>query len=172
MKKLLFALGLVSVLALPASAVSQTIGPRQYVVKNGVQISAAPMDGSGASMAFTLDTEKDGGGLGILNIFVEVVDANNSVTQVVMTCTSNPGDGLNYKNQSLNCASTGACTSYPITFVANSTAGQPLADASPKLWHWRMDIEGENKTTCTFTNTGGAAADLLTVTARSATKGS
>lgn len=70
----------------------------------------------------------------------------------------------------------GAFTSYDSSWVAGNSSGQPLNPAGSggqKEWPWRVDVENLRAVKCLVTPGGsGAAADLIYVDARLATKGS
>lgn len=139
-------------------------GPKNAVVNIGTLIDAQDM---GANRSFSQTQLSNMGAFGLLNVYLSLTDANNSVTNIRMTCTASlDGNTTDFTMQSCTVAS-GVCTSDNAAWDRN-----PSAVASPKRWVWRVDIEGLEDIECTFAPTGGAAADLLTVTGQLAVKGS
>lgn len=104
---------------------------------------------------------------GLTTLWICLTDADNSVTDLTMTCTGSPNDGTtDYTLQDCSTLVAGVCTSVNASWSKN-----PSAISSPKCWPWRVDTEGVAELECTFTPTGGAAADLLSVYATFAVKG-
>jgi hypothetical protein len=163
MKKLfaLFCLLSLFVVAVPADARFTN-----WTYKLGTLVNNLGLD---ASRSFSVAATAIQGA-GLLTLYISVTDANDSVTALGMTCTSSPDGGTtDYTIQDCTVAS-GACTSSNASWTKD-----PSGISSPKLWPWRVDIEGligdGSNIECTFTNTGGVAADKLTVIGYASVKG-
>jgi len=154
--------GLVLVAALAVlMATPAAAQERQANKKLGTLVDAVAMDA--ASSAVTV-AEEAAVGYGLLVLYISVTDANDSTTAVGMSCTATEGAAA-YTLQDCE-TSSGVATCYNLSWTHD-----PSGTTSPKLWTWRVDIEGLRGVVCTITDTGGAAADTLSVVANLATKG-
>lgn len=167
MKRLVYAFAAVLLLGAPARA---EVGPKQLVINlaNPV-IATTALDASSSSFSWTQPSNQ--GAFGLLMVYVQLTDADDSCTAITMSCTSartNMNSGNVYTLQSCTTAS-GVCTSSDSSWVKDAS-GNTSSDI--KRWVWRVDIEGLEDGTCTFTDTAGAAADSIRVDAAFATKGS
>lgn len=135
---------------------------KHKVVNMGVQIDALGLD---ASRAFELELSPDSS-WGVMVLYIQLLDANNSTTALNMSCTGSLDN--NTTDYTLHSCDTvlGTATCYNLTWTTD-----PSGVTSPKKHIWRVDIEGLQDIECTFTDTGGVAADKLTVTASLAIKG-
>lgn len=141
-------------------------GPLQSHIYLGERIAATTLDA--ASSSFTIGTTHRPSGLwGLMTVRITVTDADNSVTAITMICGgSSDGNSTSYTFQECAVAA-GVATCNNLSWVFN-----PTAVTSPKRWQWRVDIEGVEDVTCTFTDTGGVVADTIQVAVGLATKGS
>ena len=152
---------LATILAL-STAQAQSVGPRHATAQLGTLVSAASMN---ASSSFTVPTNVPLG-YGLMVLYITVLDANNTVTALNLSCTaSHDGNTTDYTLQDCTVVA-GVCTSNNASWTKN-----PSAITSPKIWPWRVDIESFKDLECTITNTGGEAADKLTIVGYVATKG-
>jgi hypothetical protein len=123
-----------------------------------------------ASRAFTFETVTQGGRgeiWGMMLVFISLTDANDSTTALNMVCSASDDDNTtDYTLQDCVSGGTGTYTCYNLTWTHD-----PSSTSSPKKWLWRVDIEGLEDVECTFTDTGGVAADKLTVDIAFAVKG-
>lgn len=155
---------LLGILLIASVALART-GPLNNYVRSGSEVlDAQTLD---AARTFRVSRDSGQGAWGLMSVFIQVTDANDSVTALTMTCSASiDGNTTDYALQDCVLAS-GAGTCYNLTWAHN-----PAATTSPKKWVWRVDIEGLEDVECVFTDTGGAAADLLDVSLSFATKGS
>lgn len=138
--------------------------PLRAYGRTKVQIDASALDAS--STSFSLTNLPTTGTWGLLMVYVSITDSDNSTTAINMSCTGSTDDNsTDYTLQDVAVAA-GVGTSTNLSWTKN-----PSAITSPKRWLWRVDIEGIEDIECTFTDTGGAAADSITVTTVLATKG-
>ena len=164
MRNLFLSIVTIAALFAPSVVMAQPIGPLNYVQRanNGNKLIDAQT--LAAARSFTLSPAWATMGYGLLVLYIAVTDANDSVTDVTLTCTASLDGGVtDHKLQSCDTAS-GACTSYNASWSKNPS--------SSENWTWRVDTEGFEYVECTFTPTGGAAADLITVYGGLAVKGS
>lgn len=125
--------------------------------RSAVVMTNVPLDGSGASLSFSVQTR----GYGILAVTLNH-SANTSSTDVGMTCTESPDGGVtNGVIQECQNAS-GNCTS--------NDARWTKAISGVKVWPWRVNVLGFRDVTCTLTSTGAAATDLISVQYHLSTK--
>lgn len=108
-------------------------------------------------------------GYDTLVLWVTVTDANNSETGVSVSCTGQmAGAGNAYRIP--------ACQWDATNLRYNCEAGplfwNPSDETSPKRQIFRYRTLGAPNATCTFSFTGGAAADAIDVTAFAAATGS
>lgn len=148
----------------PSLASAQALAPKNNYARYGAVISAATMD---ATRSFSIANIPNVGAWGLMNVYVNVTDANNSITALNMTCTASRDDNTTDYSLLACETSSGTSTCYVQLFTIN-----PAAISTPKKLLFRVDIEGLEDVECSFTTTGGAAADLLTVNIDFATKGS
>jgi hypothetical protein len=162
--KLILSLILSTLVAFPAHA---AVASRQAFASYGTVINAVALDTASESFAINMSNTPANGVWGLMTVWVSIADADNSTTAINMSCTGSP-DGGTTDFTLQDCASVvdGVCTSANASWTKN-----PAAITSPKRWPWRVDIEGIPEIECTFTDTGGAAADTITVTVTFATKG-
>lgn len=166
MKRLLLALPAYLFMLLAATSYGE-VGPKQLTIDIGNLIATTTLDA--ASTSFTVSQTPNSGGYGLLLVYVQVTDASNSVTALNLSCTtarSNINSGAAYTAQSCTTA-TGVCTSSNASWTKD-----PSGITSPKRWVWRVDVEGFEDITCTFTDTGGDSSDSIRVEGAWATKGS
>jgi hypothetical protein len=162
--KLILSLILATLIAFPANAAT---APRQAFASYGTVINAVALDTASESFAINMSNAPANGVWGLMLVWVDVVDADDSTTAVNMACTGSPNGGAkDFVPQECASVVDGLCTSENPSWRKN-----PSAMTSPKSWFWRVDIEGIPEIECTFTDTGGAAADTITVTVTFATKG-
>ena len=165
MKNLLLSFGLIIPILGSWSAVSADQGPKNLGMLPVATIAATAMDA--ASSTFEVENAKLAGVYGLLLVLVTVTDANDSTTAVTMTCTTSADNNSTDYTLQVCTTAAGACTSSNASWVKD-----PSAITSPKRWVWRVDVEGLEDYECTFTDTGGAAADTIAVSAYAAVKGS
>lgn len=153
---------LTTLMTLPAFG--QATGPRNAFADMGTLIDGANL--GAASNSFSTSSTNRPRGMGLVALYISLTDADNSVTALNMSCTGSNDDNVtDYTLQSCLTA-LGVCTSYNASWVRD-----PSLIASPKRWVWRVDVEGVSALQCTFTDTGGAAADLITIIGQYAVKG-
>lgn len=157
--------------ALAPAALAQE-GPRNVHVKTPKLIDGVRLD---TSPSFTIYNTQ---GYGLLTAYIHVVDANNTVTSVTMSCVGSEPIGAQgapaktYTLQTCYVGASGACSSYNSSWVAGASSGQPLATSGNKYWPWRVDIEGIGDIACTFVGAGTVeAADLIHVEGALSVKG-
>lgn len=122
-----------------------------------------------SSRSFEIERSSNTTGLGLLVVLVRFVDANSSVTQVGMTCTtSRDNNTTDHTIQACTTAS-GACTSND----ASWDKGDAVTGPGTANWVWRVDTEGFEDIECTLAADAGTAAaiDTVTVDYRECTKG-
>ena len=140
----------------------------QQKFSTGPAIVATALSAASTSFTQIFDAPSQQGIWGLMTAFICITDADNSTTAINMSCTGSPDRGTtDYTLQDCSSVTGGVCTSANASWTKN-----PAAIASPKCWPWRVDIEGLPEIECTFTDTGGAAADTIAVTVTFATKGS
>ena len=135
--------------------------------KNAYQRVGELIDDAGldTTPSFSMTNIPSSGTWGLMVVYVQVTDANDSVTALNMTCTGSiDNNTTDYTMQ--DCTVSGGTA----TCVDLSWTKDPSGIASPKRWPWRVDVEGFEDVECTFTNTGGVAADKLDVSVAMATK--
>lgn len=133
----------------------------------GTVINAVALDAASSSFSVNMDNPAVNGIWGLMVVWVSIADADNSTTDIHMVCTGSPDGGTtDYTLQDCDSITAGVCTSVGASWTKN-----PSAITSPKRWPWRVDIEGFPEVECVFTDTGGAAADSISVTVTFATKG-
>lgn len=158
---------LITLLVLLAIGPAFAAEPLRAYSKYGSPIDGVALDAASSSFAINASESPDRNGVwGLMVVWVTITDANDSTTAITMTCTGSHDRGAtDYTLQSITTA-TGVGTSANSSWVKD-----PSAITSPKKWPWRVDIEGFPEVECTFTDTGGAAADTIGVTVTFATKG-
>jgi len=159
-------LGLLAiVLLLPLSASTAT-GPLHLTIsydKPTEKIVNANL--GSASNSFTIATDR-AKGLGLITVWISLADANDSTTALNMSCAGQHTSGKwSYTLQSCSMAA-GICTSTNASWTKD-----PSGITSPKRFVWRVNSEGVPNLTCTLTDAGGAAADILHVSVTGSTKG-
>lgn len=160
MKKLLLALLFVIV---PSVAVGQ-IGPKNLITQLYAKLTAVTLDV--ASSTFTVTQTPNSGTYGLMNVYFSLVDADNSVTAITLTCSSSLNNNTTSYRWTDCTVAAGVATCVPLTFTVN-----PSGFAAPKNWQLRIDIEGLEDTSCVVTDTGGLVADTLSVSVGLAVKG-
>jgi len=154
--------------ALAFSILMATTGPAQLYQKLGSDGVVIPSTTFGGPQPPSFVVNRNAGNtMGLLMVYIEVTDADDSVTAITMNCAASPD--LNTTNWFLQtCTVSGATATcvMPLTFVTD-----PSGLTSPKRWMSRVDIEGVQSMKCVFTNTGGTAADSIRVLAALSTKG-
>ena len=100
------------------------------------------------------------GAYGLALIYVSITDANDSETGVSLDCTASEDENVtSYRIP--------ACVWDNTNLRYNCEAGplfwNPSDETSPKRQVFRVDFEGMVAFKCTFTFTGGAAADSIHV---------
>lgn len=122
--------------------------------------------GLDATRTFEINHDVEGEVWGVMVVYVQVTDADDSVDALTMSCsTSLDNNNTNYAIQSIT-ASAGVGTSTDASWVKDASS-----IASPKRWAWRVDIEGMADVRCSFSQAAGAAADKLDVSVSLAVKG-
>src|SRR3990167_2845643 len=122
-----------------------------------------------SSRSFEIERSSQTTSLGLLVVLVRFTDANSSVTQVGMTCTtSNDNNTTDHTIQACTTAN-GACDSDN----ASWDKGDAVTGPGTSNWAWRVDTEGYEDVECTFASDAGtpAAADVISVDYRECTKG-
>jgi len=152
--------------ALILAAALSVAGPMQKYASYGRVIDAATLDASSATFGVDISAPQSNGIWGLMTVWVCLTDANDSVTALNMSCTGSRDNGTTDHTLEDCTMASGVCTSNSASWTKSLAA-----ITSPKCWVWRVDVEGLPNAECTFTHTGGAAADLLTVFATFATKG-
>ncbi|OFW58400.1 MAG: hypothetical protein A2Y75_01445 [Candidatus Solincola sediminis] len=141
--------------------------PRQTYAFYGRVINAVALSTASSSFTVDLTAPTTNGIFGLMTVWVSIADADNSTTALNMSCTgSHDGGTTDYALQDCATLTNGVCTS-----VGASWTKDPSGITTPKRWPWRVDIEGFPEVECTFTDTGGAAADSITAYVTFATKG-
>ena len=157
MRSALYALALV-VLTGPALAAPVNINRHERRVLTN-QIASTSTLASARSFSVSMSDIGEGA-YGLASIFVQITDANNSETGVSMACTGSE-DGNTTDFRIPVCVWDAANTRY------NCEAGplfwNPSDETTPKKQVFRLDIEGLVSFECTFSFTGGAAADTISV---------
>ena len=155
---------LVALLAVPALGAGMD-GKRACVDLNKATEQVAGLDMQ-ASRSLSYDGANTSGGYDLLVLWIQLTDADSSITTFRTTCTvSRDGNTTDYTPQ-VDTVTSG---------VATQTDSGIFEKASPgtKSWPARMGIAGYPDFECTFSVAAGAGADvdLLTVHARLCTKG-
>jgi hypothetical protein len=137
------------------------LGPKNRIARQGALISAQTL---ASTRSFTLEQLADRGSYGLLVLHICTTDTDNSVSLITMTCTASDDDNTtDYTLQDVT-VTTGVCASVDASWTKNP-------GANTTCWPWRVDIEGFEDVECSFANTGGTAADTITVRASLAVKG-
>lgn len=160
MKKLIFALAVF--LAVPAMATQ----PLQKYARYGEVVALTAL--SAASSSFEIENIQHRGTWGLAVIYVNLLDADDGVSAINMTCTASTDDNTTDYMMPDCPVSAGTATCTQITWVFDPS-GHTSADN--KYWVWRVDIEGYEDFECTFTDTGGDGSDFIQVELAFATKG-
>lgn len=122
-----------------------------------------------STRSFEIERSSKTTGLGLLVVLIKLTDANSSITQVGMTCTTSlDNNTTDYTIQACT-TSSGACASSN----ASWDKGDAVTGPGTANWVWRVDTEGYEDIECTFAADAGsaAAADVITVSYRECTKG-
>ena len=141
-------------ITLAASVAMAQQGPMKHCGPADKVINALGMD---SSRAFEWEGTNSAGGWNVATLWIELTDANSSITRFDATCTvSHDNNTSDYTPQ--DCTAGATCTS------SGSGVWQKATPGTAK-WPWRVDITGFYDFECTFSvGTGsGAAADTLTV---------
>lgn len=136
---------------------------RNYVLITSPKINGLGLD---AARTFSITNTHQSGSWDLMIVYISLVDANDSTTALNLSCTASHDN--NTTDYTLQDCTTAAGVH---TCVNESWTKDPSGISSPKQWPWRVVISGFEDIECTFTDTGGAAADLLTVYIAFATKG-
>ena len=122
-----------------------------------------------STRSFEIERSSKTTGMGLLVILIRLTDANSSITQVGMTCTTSlDNNTTDYTIQACT-TSNGACDSDP----ASWDRGDAVTGPGTSNWAWRVDDEGFEDVECTFASDAGtpAAIDVISVSYRECTKG-
>lgn len=139
------------------------VGPTQAYISLGEKIPLTTLDAP--STSFTVD-RSSGGLFGLMMVFVEITDADNSVIGIAMACTAS--DDTNTTDWALQTCTVSGGTATCLDLAFNK---DPQLITSPKRWMNRIDIEGVQSVECTITDTGGTILDTIRVVVALATKG-
>lgn len=131
-------------------------------------ISASDMDAASHTAAIDGD-QLDG--FGLLTLFVDILDANDTVTLLSIECFGKKRGAAGNSYRIPVCIWDTVNTRY--NCEAGPLAWNPSDETSSdtKSQGFRIDVESYANASCTITDTGGVAADKLTVTAEAAVKG-
>ncbi len=162
---------LAAVILTPALAAAQAgPGPKQNCVdltdsttQSTNLIAAQGMD---ASRSLSINRDNATGGYDLLTLWVNLTDANTSITRFDVTCTvSHDGNSTDYTPQE--------CTSASGTYTCVGTGIWQKASPGTSKFPLRLDVSGFPDIECTFSVGAGAGAsiDLLTVKGRLCTGG-
>jgi hypothetical protein len=113
-------------------------------------LSLVPLDGSGASLAFTVVTT----GYAVVNVYLHHV-VNATAENIVMSCTTSDGTTSGYILQDCN-VSAGDCTS--------SDSQWTKAVTGAKKWPWQVHVLGYGSVTCTMSSALAGATDTISAT--------
>lgn len=125
-------------------------------------INGATME---STRSFAVDRPNTEGGYGLLSLWIDLTDANTSITRFDVACTvSRDGNAKDYTPQE--------CTSSGGIYTCVDTGVWRKSSPGTKAWPLRLDVEGFPDFECSFAvgAGSGASADLLTVHARLCTK--
>ena len=156
MRRLLCAL--VLLIAVPALAVPVNINRHERRVLTNKIASTSTL---ASSRSFTVSmTDIGEGSYGLATIYTQITDANDSETGVSLACTaSEDGNSTDFRIP--------ACVWDAVNTRYNCEAGplfwNPTDETSPKKQIFRIDVEGLVSFECTFSFTGGAAGDTISV---------
>ena len=139
------------------------VGPTQAYISLGEKIPLTTLDA--ATTSFQVD-RSSGGIFGLMMIYIEVVDADDSVTAIDMACTASDDQSTTVWALQTCTVAAGTATCLDLAYTKN-----PAAIATPKRWMYRLDIEGVQSVECTFTDTGGTVLDTIRVVVALSTKG-
>lgn len=132
------------------------LAPKQTLRSYGTTIASTALDA--ASSTVTLNNLERDGAWGLANMYIQITDADNSVTAITMKCyASKNGGTTNYQLQDCAIAS-GVATCYNLSWVHN-----PSGTTSPKKWIWRVETNSIEDLICVFTDTGGTSGDYILV---------
>jgi hypothetical protein len=146
-----------------APAYAQNVGPKNQCVELGTLVDGLDMQ---SSRSFSVNRDNFAGGFDLLTVWVQLTDANSSITRFDVTCTvSDDGNSTDYEPQE--------CTSASGTYTCVDSGVWQKASPGTSKFPLRLDVSGFPDFECTFSvGTGaGAAADLLTVKGRLCTGG-
>ncbi len=152
---------LISALVLLAASPALAGGGKQACSDTTTVITAQTME---SSRSFEYEGSRDV--YGLATIWIELTDANTSITSFVATCTtSHDNNTTDYTPQE--------CTSTAGTYACVGTGIFTKASPSSIKWPIQLNLEGFPDFECTFSvgAGAGAAADLLTVKQTLCTKG-
>lgn len=147
--------------AVPSLALA--MGSKENCVDLGVLVNAQTME---STRSFTRNTDNSTGGYGLLRLWVQLTDANTSITRFDIACTvSDDSNVTDYIPQVCDSTLDGVCT------LTDSGTWQK-ASPGTKNFPIGLDIEGFPDFACAFSVGAGtgAAADVLTVRGRICTK--
>lgn len=151
--------------ALLASSMLASPGALERYTVHGKVVNAVTLDAASTNFAINWTQADQRGVYGLMSVWVELTDADNSVTAFNMTCYGSRDENTtDYTLQSCDVA-TGVCTSSDASWTKNPSA------LATKSWVWRVDVESMPAVNCTITDTGGDASDSMTVYATFSTKG-
>lgn len=100
--------------------------------------------------------------VGFRFITFSMVYVYNSATAVTMTCSHSETSGGTYKTIQVLSYSGATANSEPHVWSQAVSASEN--------WSWRVNLHGYNYLKCTFSGTGAAVTDTLTVTAKLGTE--
>lgn len=158
---------LAALLAFPAS-----LGARK---DSGSNLNARLNGGitAGSTLAATRTATFSSGeltGFGLLLLYVEITDADDSETGVSLECTAQPVSGKK-KYRIPTCVFDNVTTRFDCEEGPLFWNPSDETAADTKLQVFRVDVEGLTNASCAFAFTGGAAADSIEVVAFGAVKG-
>jgi len=160
MKRLLALCLFVFLIALP---VQSATGPKNPYVSLGTKIASLGLD---AARSFEIENLRQSGIWGLMVVYIHLTDADDSTTALNMICTGSEDNNTTpYALHDCTIAA-GLATCVNVSWTTD-----PSGVTSPKAWIWRIDIEGIEDIECTFSDTGGLAADKLKVDVTLAKKG-
>jgi len=111
--------------------------------------------GLDATRSFTVAPCNDSGDCYSTLVLTLNHSVHNSATAIAMSCTATVDDGTTDATLQECAVANGVCTS--------SDASWSKAVSGTAVWAWRVDVRGYPSVTCTITDTGGDAADKITV---------
>jgi hypothetical protein len=158
-------LAAVLAVTLPLGAGARINGPANLSDNLGTLIEWSTL---AASRTATISGDKMQG-MGLLNLYVDLEDANDSETGVSIACTTAYESGK-WEYRIPACVWSAANTRYDCEAGPLFWNPSDETSADIKRQVFRIDTEGLTNVTCVFSFTGGAAGDRIRVRARKAVK--